>query len=295
MTSFSRRMGTAHRPLASRGRGASMTKTGVFLLALCGVLTWVAPARAQQDETTGMLARVGFDQNLDAQIPLDLPLRDERGREVKIGDYLGKKPAILNLVYYRCPMLCNEVLNTLLRSLNALSFDVGKEFQVITVSIDPKETPNLAGRKKASYLARYGRKGAAEGWHFLTGDAASVAQLAKIVGFRYAYDAKNDQYAHPAGIMLLTPQGKVSRYLYGISYPARDLQLGLMDAAMRKIGSPIDQLLLLCYHYDPRTGRYNFAVMNVLRILGLATVGSLGTFMLVMLRRDRRKVVLEDV
>ena len=264
------------------------------LFALLALLTGNAPVRAEQDETTGMMARVGFDQNLDAQIPLDLLFRDEQGRTVKIGDFLGKKPAILNLVYYRCPMLCNEVLNTLLRSMNALSFDVGKEFDVITVSIDPKETPGLAARKKASYLARYGRPGAEKGWHFLTGDQASITELAKVVGFRYEWDAKNNQYAHAAGIMLVTPQGKLSRYIYGVSYPARDLRLGLMDASMRKIGSPIDQLLLLCYHYDPRTGRYNLAAMNVIRVLGFATIGSLGTFVFVMLRRDRRKVVLED-
>lgn len=266
----------------------------LLLLAFGGPLIGTAPARADGDETTGMMARVGFDQNLDAQIPLDLPFRDEQGRTIKIGDYLGKKPVILNLVYYRCPMLCNEVLNTLLRSMNALSFDIGKEFDVITVSIDPKETPGLAARKKASYLARYGRPGAEKGWHFLTGDQASITQLAKVVGFRYEWDAKNNQYAHAAGIMLVTPQGKLSRYIYGLSYPARDLRLGLMDAAMRKIGSPIDQLLLLCYHYDPRTGRYNLAAMNVIRVLGFATIGSLGTFVFVMLRRDRRKVVLED-
>lgn len=262
-------------------------RAGVLLTVL-GLLA--TAARAQQDETTGMLRRVGFDQNLDAQVPLDLPLRDEAGRTVALGDYLGKKPAILTLVYYQCPMLCNEVLNALLRSLNALSFDVGKEFDIITVSIDPKETPALAVRKKRQYLARYGRPGAENGWHFLTGDEAAVARLAKVVGFRYAYDAKSGQYAHPAGIMILTPQGKVSRYVYGVSYPARDLRLSLMDAAMRKIGSPIDQLLLLCYHYDPRTGRYNLAVMNIIRVLGFATVAGLGTFMVVMLRRDRRKL-----
>jgi len=192
-------------------------------------------------------------------------------------------------------MLCNEVLNSLLRSLNALTFDVGKEFDVITVSIDPKETHTLASRKKGLYLSRYGRQGADKGWRFLTGEGNSVAQLAKVVGFRYEYDAKSGQYAHPAGIMILTPQGKVSRYIYGISYPARDLRLGLMDASMQKIGSPIDQLLLLCYHYDPRTGKYNLAAMNVIRLLGVATVGSLGGFMGLMFLRDRRKRVQNDV
>ena len=275
------------------------TRRRVVLALAAGIALGCLGTRSQgqtpQDETTGMLKEVRFDQNLDAQVPLDLPLRDEAGRPVKLGDYLGKKPAILTLVYYRCPMLCNEVLNTLLRSMNALSFDVGKEFDVITVSIDPKETAGLAARKKASYIKRYGRPKAERGWHFLTGDAEPVARLARTVGFRYAYDPKSGQYAHPAGIMILTPQGKVSRYVFGVSYPARDLRLALMDASMRKIGSPIDQLLLLCYHYDPRTGKYNFAVMSVIRVLGVATLASLGTFMLVMYRRDRRKPSLEDV
>jgi len=293
MTSVSRRRGWPGLLLG----GLVLVGWGVFATPAAARSPSPTPAAEPDQVTSGMMAQVAFDQNLNAQIPLDLPLRDEKGRTVKFGDYLGKKPAILNLVYYRCPMLCNEVLNTLLRSLNALSYDVGDKFDVITVSIDPKETSHLAARKKASYLKRYNRPGAQaeKGWHFLTGDQAAVAELAKVVGFRYTYDAKNDQYAHPAGIMIVTPQGRVSRYIYGVSYPARDLQLGLMDASMRKIGSPIDQLLLLCYHYDPRTGRYNFAVMNVIRILGLATVGSLGTFMFFMLRRDRRKVVLEDV
>jgi protein SCO1/2 len=274
------------RSFVSRFCGAFRAK-GIRIGLLVLVLT--ASARAQQDETTGMLKRVGFDQNLNAQLPLDLPLRDEQGRTIKVSELLGKKPAILTLVYYECPMLCNEVLNSLLRSMNALSFDVGKDFDVITVSIDPKETPALASRKKAQYLKRYGREGASAGWRFLTGDQASVAELAKVVGFRYVYDAKSGQFAHPAGIMILTPQGKVSRYLYGVSFPARDLRLALMDASLRKIGSPIDQLLLLCYHYDPRTGKYNFAAMTVIRVLGIATVTSLGTFMGLMLLRDRRR------
>jgi protein SCO1/2 len=248
-----------------------------------------------QDPTTSMILRVNFDQNLDAQVPLDLTFRDERGDTVRLGDLLGKKPAILNLVYYECPMLCNEVLNAQLRSLNVLSLDVGKEFDIITVSIDPKETPKLASRKKAMYISRYGRKDAAKGWHFLTGDEDSIARLAKVVGFHYEYDAKSGQYAHPAGIMVLTPQGRVSRYLFGISYPPRDIRLALIDASQRKIGSPIDQLLLLCYHYDPRTGKYNLAAMNVIRILGVATIGSLGTFMGVMFLRDRRKAAHADV
>ncbi len=243
---------------------------------------------------TDLFRRVAFDQHLDAQVPLDLPLRDEQGRTARLGDLLDGRPAILALVYYECPMLCNEVLNSLLRSLNALSFDVGKEFNVITVSIDPGETPSLASRKKASYLKRYGRPGADRGWRFLTGDEASVRRLADVVGFRYVYDPQTDQYAHPAGIAILTPGGRIARYIYGISYPARDLRLGLMEASAGKIGSPVDKLLLMCFHYDPRTGKYNFAIMTIIRVLGVATLASLGTFMFVMLRRDRRRVLSES-
>jgi protein SCO1/2 len=250
----------------------------------------------------GLLGKVAFDQNLDAQVPLDLPMRDESGRPVRLGDLLGEKPAILNLVYYECPMLCNEVLNALLRSLNALSFEVGEEFGVITVSIDPTETPKLAAEKKRRYLSRYGNQGiagyvrsqarAARGWHFLTADQPAIDRLTKAVGFRYAYDPESKQYAHPAGIVVLTPEGRVSRYFYGVSYPARDLKLGLMDASAKRIGSPIDQILLTCFHYDPRTGKYNFVVMKAVQFLGLATLASLGTFMVVNLRRDRRRAAL---
>jgi protein SCO1 len=249
-----------------------------------------APApRATADVAPGMFQKVRFDQNLDAALPLDLPLRDERGRTVKLGDYFGRRPVIVNLVYYECPMLCNEVLNSLLRSLNALAFDVGKEFAVVTVSIDPGETPALAARKKDAYLKRYGRAGADQGWHFLTGDEASIRRLAGAVGFHYVYDPQSDQYAHPAGIVVATPQGRIARYYFGISYPARDLRLGLIEAAAGKIGSPMDQILLMCFHYDPRTGRYNVAVMNVIRLLGCLTLASLGTFLFVMFRRDRRE------
>jgi protein SCO1/2 len=189
-------------------------------------------------------------------------------------------------------MLCNEVLNSLLRSLNALAFDVGKEFEVVTVSIDPGETPVLAARKKAAYLKRYGRTGANLGWHFLTGDEASIRRLAGALGFRYVYDPRTDQYAHPAGLAIATPQGRIARYFFGISYPARDLRLGLIEAAAGKIGSPMDQILLMCFHYDPRTGKYNVAIMNAIRFLGCLTLASLGTFLFVMFRRDQREKAL---
>lgn len=247
------------------------------------------PPRPTSNLTPGLFQKVKFDQNLDAQLPLDIELRDEEGKTVKLGDYFGRRPVIVNLVYYECPMLCNEVLNSLLRSLNALSFDVGKQFDVVTVSIDPDESPLLAKRKKALYIKRYGRPGAAQGWHFLTGEQASIDRLAKVVGFNYVYDKTTDQYAHPAGIVIATPQGRLARYFFGISYPVRDLKMGVMDSATGKIGSPIDQLLLMCFHYDPRTGKYNVAIMSVIRLLGCLTVASLGTFMLVMYRRDRMK------
>jgi protein SCO1 len=248
--------------------------------------------RATSDVAPGMFQKVRFDQNLDAALPLDLPLRDERGRTVKLGDYFGRRPVIVNLVYYECPMLCNEVLNSLLRSMNALAFDVGDQFDVVTVSIDPSETPELAARKKAAYLGRYGRKGADRGWHFLTGDEASIRRLARAVGFNYVYDPESRQYAHPAGIAIATARGRIARYFFGISYPARDLRLGLIEAAAGKIGSPMDQILLMCFHYDPRTGRYNVAVMNVIRLLGCLTLAGLGTFVFVMLRRERRQKAL---
>jgi len=246
--------------------------------------------RATSEMVPGLFQKVKFDQNLNAALPLDLPLRDERGRTVKLGDYFGERPVIVNLVYYQCPMLCNEVLNSLLRTMNALEFDVGKQYDVVTVSIDPSETPQLAARKKAAYLARYRRKGAEQGWHFLTGDEASIARLAGVVGFHYSYDAKSGQFAHPAGIVVATPKGVLARYFFGVTYPPRDLRMGLVEAASGKIGSPIDQIMLMCFHYDPRTGKYNVAVMNVIRLLGSLTLASLGTFMFVMFRRDRRRV-----
>jgi protein SCO1/2 len=248
--------------------------------------------RPTSEMMPGLFQTVKFDQNLDAQLPLDVPLRDEGGKTVELGDLFRGRPVIVNLVYYQCPMLCNEVLNSLLRSLNALTFDVGDQFDVVTVSIDPSEGPELASRKKASYLARYGRKGADRGWHFLTGDEASIRRLAKAVGFNYTYDPKSRQFAHPAGIAIATPQGRLARYFFGISFPARDLRLGLIEAATGKIGSPMDQILLMCFHYDPRTGKYNVAIMNAIRLLGCLTLASLGTFMFVMFRRDQREKAL---
>jgi protein SCO1 len=235
-----------------------------------------------------LLTDIGLDQRLDAQVPLDLRFKDEAGRDVRLGDYFGRKPVILTLVYYECPMLCTQVLNGLTSALGVLSFTVGQEFDIVTVSFDPKETPELAAAKKAAYLARYKRKGAGRGWHFLTGDERSIAALTKAVGFRYAYNASIDQYAHVSGIMVLTPEGRLSRYFYGIEYGPRDVRLALIEAADRRIGTPADQLLLYCFHYDPKSARYSLAIMRLVRTLGVATVLAMVGGIVVLCRRERR-------
>jgi protein SCO1/2 len=235
-----------------------------------------------------LLTDIGLDQRLDAQVPPDLRFRDEAGREVRLGDYFGTKPVILTLVYYECPMLCTQVLNGLTSALGVLSFSIGQEFDVVTVSFDPKETPELASAKKAAYVNRYKREGAGRGWHFLTGDERSIAALTKAVGFRYAYNASIDQYAHVSGIMVLTPEGRLSRYFYGIEYGPRDVRLALIEAADRRIGTPADQLLLYCFHYDPKSARYSFAIMRLVRTLGVATVLAMVGGIVILRRRERR-------
>jgi protein SCO1 len=267
----------------------SLSTVVVFLLILPGAL---GARLARAGAVENLVQEVRFDQNLDAQVPLDLSFRDEEGRTVKLGDYLGSKPLILTLNYYNCPMLCTVELNALLRSLQPLPFDMGKEFQIVTVSINPAETPRLAGAKKVTYIRRYNRPGARDGWHFLTGEAPAIKQLADAVGFHYAYDAQTQQFAHPAGFVVLTPSGKIARYFYGVEYPPRDVRFALLEASEGRIGSPVDQILLYCFHYDPRTGKYNFMVMSVIRVLGVATAGGLAGFMLVMFRRDRQKAAL---
>jgi protein SCO1/2 len=214
-------------------------------------------------------------------------LRDETGGAVTLGSLLRGKPVILNLVYYECPMLCTLVLNGLLSAMKALPFDAGTEFDVITLSFDPTETPELAARKKATYLEQYRRAGAAAGWHFLTGDAAAIERLAAAVGFRYRYDPQRKEFAHAAGLTVLTPRGVIARYFFGVEFVPRDLKFGLMEAADERIGSPIDQLLLFCYHYDPSSGRYSTAVLNGVRAGGLATLLALAGFILWAVRRER--------
>jgi protein SCO1/2 len=234
------------------------------------------------------LREVGFDQNLDQPVPLDIELRDEQGRSVRLGQYFGKRPVLMAFVYYDCPMLCTMVISSITGSLNTLSLDAGRDFDVVMVSFDPRETPALAAAKKAEHLRRYDRPGAAAGWHFLTGDQPSIDRLTQAAGFRYTWDAPTKQFAHPAGLVVLTPEGRLSRYLFGLDYGPRDLRLALVEASDGRIGNAVDAALLYCYHYDPMTGRYGLVVMRVVRAAGAATVLALGTFIFVMLRRDRR-------
>jgi protein SCO1/2 len=233
------------------------------------------------------LTNVGIEQHLDGQVPADLAFVDDTGRPVKLGDYFGKKPLILNLVYYNCPMLCGEALAGLSASMKMIKFDVGNEFDVVTVSFNPKETPQVAAQKKADYLKRYGRPNASAGWHFLTGPPESINALTKAVGFQYQYDATKDQYAHATAIMVLTPQGRISRYFYGVDFPPKDLRMGLVEASEGKIGNAVDQVLLYCYHYDPVAGKYGAVVSNMLKIGGGLTILLVGGLILILIRLDR--------
>jgi protein SCO1/2 len=253
----------------------------VLFLALVGA----RPAEAHDDRPIP-LRNVALEQRLGEQVPLELRFRDETGRVVQLGNYFGKRPVILTLAYYRCQDLCPLVLDGLVRTLRALSFDIGKQFNVVTVSIDPYDTPALAGTKKRDLMQRYSRPGAADGWHFLMAEDASIQRLTEAIGFRYTYEAEKDRYAHATGIVILTPEGKIARYFYGIEFSPRDLRLGLIEASANRIGSPIDQLLLFCYHYDPATGKYGLLITNVIRLAGMATALSLGTYIFLLLRRE---------
>ena len=241
------------------------------------------------------LTGVGIDQKLNEQLPLDLVFRDENGKDVKLGEFFGKKPVLLSLVYYQCPMLCNQVLNGMVTAFKVMAFKPGEEFEVVTVSFDPRETPELAAAKKKTYvdyLPEAKRSGAASGWHFLTGDEASIKRITDAVGFRYHFDDATNQFAHASGVFVATSQGKLARYFYGIEYAPRDLRLGLIEAAENKIGSPVDQLLLYCFHYDPETGKYGAAVMNLMRLGGVVTVIGIVGLLLMLRRRGSKQVDL---
>ncbi len=254
------------------------------------------PPLSSEDPSAGkvrLLANVGIDQRLGERIPRDLEFRDEKGTPVRLGDFFGEKPVILTLVYYTCPMLCNQVLNGLTSGLDVVSFDIGKDFEVVTVSFDPREKPELARDKKETYIQWYKRPGAAEGWHFLTGEKASIDKLTEAVGFHYKYDPSTRQFIHASGIAIATPDGTLARYFYGIEYAPKDLRLGLVEASERKIGTPVDRLLLYCYHYDPAAGKYGAVVMNILRLSGVVTLA--GVVLMLWLMRRRLRATNQNV
>ena len=235
------------------------------------------------------LSDVGIDQKLNEQLPLDVEFRNENGEAVKLGDYFGKKPVVLSLVFYECPMLCNQVLNGMVSAFRVMSFKAGEEFEVVTLSFDSRETPTLAAAKKRTYvgyLPEEKRAGAVSGWHFLTSDETNIKRLTDAVGFRYHYDEATNQFAHASAIYVATPQGKLARYFYGIEYAPRDLRFGLIEASENKIGSPVDQLLLYCYHYDPATGKYGAVVMNMIRLGGIATLVAIFALFFILRRRE---------
>lgn len=265
-----------------------MSLVGAFALALLVLVGLTIPARAHglgPDE----LREVGFDQRLGEPIPLDLVFRDESGQPIELGSYVHTRPIILTLNYFDCANLCPLTIESLAGGLSDLPFTLGEQFSVLSVSIDPRESPELAAAKKPIYLRPYARPGVERGWHFLTGEQGAIERLTRAVGFRYAYDADQDQYAHPAGIVVLTPGGRVARYLYGLDYSPTDLRLALVEAAEQWIGSAIDQALLLCYHYDPATGRYTPAVLGAVRLAGAATVLGVGALLGLLWRTDLRR------
>jgi protein SCO1/2 len=263
-------------------RWVSLAALGAILLAGAG------PARGQGG-LPRLLQKVGFDQRLGVQLPLDASLVDERGDPVKLGDYFNDRPVILVMAYYRCPMLCTLVLNGLVQGLMDVPFDAGKEYEIVVVSIDPRETPELASAKKKTYVERYGRPGAERGWHFLTASQDSIDRLTEAIGFHYVYDAPRDEYAHAAGLVMATPKGKLSHYFYDVKFSARDLRLALVESSQGTIGTPVDRILLYCFHYDPNVGKYGPAVMRFVRMGGVATMVSLVTLVGVLWWRDRRR------
>lgn len=250
------------------------------------------PALVTENGLPEVLDQVGIEQRLGEQLPLDSELKDEAGKVVRLDEFFGnKRPVIVAFVYYECPMLCNEVLNGLTGALKGISLDAGKDFDVVAISFDARENekPGLAQNKKTAYLDRYGRPGSDAGWHFLTGSEASIEKATKAAGFGFKWDDKSNQFAHAGGIMIATPEGKLARYFFGIDYSPRDVKFGLMESAESKIGDRADQLYLYCFHYDPATGKYGLAILNVIRIGGIATLLGLGTMLFVFWRRAKKK------
>jgi protein SCO1 len=282
-----------------RAPGLLEISSFVFIVSL----VVAAPARAQMSgapaagykqepgavasSVPAPLREIGFDQHLDQVLPLDTPFTDERGQTVRLGRYFGSKPVVLAFVYYSCPMLCTQVLNAMTSTLGVLALDAGQDFEVVLVGFDPRETPAQAAAKKTEQLQRYKRPGADAGWHFLTGPEASIKRVASAAGFRYVWDEQTKQFAHPTGIIIVTPDGRPARYLFGIEYGPRDVRFALLEASAGRIGSVADSLLLYCYHYDPMTGRYGLYIMRTLRIAGVATVLLIAAFIIVMVRREK--------
>ena len=265
-----------------------LTRFGRIAAAVGVALLYSAPALSQQRQVIPT-RDVGLDQKLNSQVPLDLPFRDEAGKEVRLSDYVNTKPVLLNLIFYKCPGVCTTELDGMVDAFNHMSFHAGQEFNVVTVSINPLEGPSLAADKKESYLALYKQPTAAAGWHFLTGPQTSIQALAKSIGYRYAYDLKKEQFAHPAGLIVLTPAGKVSKYFFNAVYNPRDLRLALVEASEAHIGTPIDGVLLLCLHFDSVTGKYTLAVENLMKIAAVLTVALLGGFIFTMNRWERKR------
>jgi len=277
--------------------------SGVFLLAVQFGLaqndgpTLNGPRNAPVGDPLNMkgvdrpsaLTGVTIEQKLNSQLPLDAQFRDENGATVQLGQYFGKRPVVLALVYYDCPMLCTQILNGLVRAAKVLTFEPGKDYDVLAISFDARETPKQALAKKTVYVKNYGHPETANGWHFLTGPPESIKRVTDAVGFRYKWDVYTATFAHASAIYVLTPDGKLSKYFYGIEYSPKDMRFGLIEASKNKIGNAVDQVLLFCYHFDPTSAKYTFIAMDLLRTAGAATVLLLGGFVFIMLRRDRQK------
>lgn len=271
-------------------RPCLFTRTQRAAAFLAVIATQVATDARGQDVpgAADILQKIGIDQHIDAQVPLEATFRDETGSEVKLADYFGDgKPVILNLVYLECPMLCNMTMDGLIRTMRALPLSAGEDYTVLTVSFDAREGPKLAAGARDTALKRYDRKGADRGWHFLTGDEQNIRKLTDAVGFRFAWDDKMKQFAHAAALIVLTPQGRVSRYFFGVEYPPRDVEFGLIDSSQGNLGAPADRVLMLCYQYDPTTGKYGFAIISALRVAGGVTLAALVGGIVWMVRRDR--------
>jgi len=274
---------------------------GIIAACCCFLLSASAQVSSYGDKETGqnsgdqlptVLQKVEVDQHLNRQLPMDAQFVDDTGKPVRLGDYFGKHPAILSLVYYNCPMLCSEEMDGLASALEMVKMNPGKDFEIVIISIDPTETPAIAAKKKAFYVKRYGRPETANGWHFLTGQQPAIDAVAAATGFGYVRvpgpDGKLDQFAHASSIELVTTDGKLAQYYLGVEYSPKDIMLGLIDASGNKIGSPVANILTYCYHYDPQTNKHSLIVARVVQLGGMMTVVSLGSFMFVMFRRDIR-------